>query len=182
MTNPTLETLKTRRSCRKYLSKQITDEELNTVLEAGTYAPSARGKQSAKIVVVQDTATKEKISRMNAEIMRSYGGSTYTDTNGDPMYGAPTFVIVFAESNNKNGIQDASLVMGNMMLAAFSIGLGSCWINRAMEEFKTPEGKELLKKWGLGTNWTGVGHCILGYPAEKPAAPKPRKADYIIRV
>ena len=175
MQNAILDVLKNRRSCRSYLPKQITEEELQAVLEAGTYAPTAKGSQSPKIVVIQDSPTKDIIRRMNAEIM---------GTEADTLYGAPTYVLVLADGDNKNGVQDASLVMGNLMNAAFSIGLGSCWINRAKEEMARPEGQELLKKWGLTGNWVGVGICILGYPnPEKPYKPAaPRKADYILRV
>ena len=119
MTNETLETIKSRRSCRAYKPEQITDEELNAVLEAGTYAASAMGRQSAKIVVVQDAATRAQLTRMNAAVMGK-------DT--DPMYGAPTILVVLADAGSKNAVQDGSLVMGNLMLAAASLGLGSCWV------------------------------------------------------
>ena len=152
MTNETLETIKSRRSCRAYKPEQITDEELNAVLEAGTYAASAMGRQSAKIVVVQDAATRAQLTRMNAAVMGK-------DT--DPMYGAPTILVVLADAHAANAVPDGSLVMGNLMLAAASLGLGSCWINRAKEEFETEEGKALLKKWGIEGDYIGVGHCIL---------------------
>ena len=171
MTNETLETIKSRRSCRAYKPEQITDEELNAVLEAGTYAASAMGRQSAKIVVVQDAATRAQLTRMNAAVMGK-------DT--DPMYGAPTILVVLADANARCGVQDGSLVMGNLMNAAAAIGLGSCWINRAKEEFETEEGKALLKKWGIEGDYIGVGHCILGYPAEEPRPAAPRKPDYIV--
>lgn len=174
MTNETLETLKNRRSCRAYKPDQITEEELSAVLEAGTYAASARGLQSAKIVVVQDPETRAQLTRMNAAVMGREGS--------DPMYGAPTILIVLADAHNSNAVADGSLVMGNLMLAAASLGLGSCWINRAKEEFDSEEGKALLKKWGIEGDWIGVGHCILGYPAKELPAPAPRKPDYIVRV
>ena len=173
MANETLETIKKRRSCRAYKPEQITDEELNAVLEAGTYAASAMGRQSAKIVVVQDAAARAQLTRMNAAVM---------GTNNDPMYAAPTILVVLADANSKNAVQDGSLVMGNLMLAAASLGLGSCWINRAREEFDSAEGKALLKKWGIEGDWIGVGHCILGYPAAAPKPAAPRKPDYIVRV
>ena len=173
MANETLETIKKRRSCRAYKPEQITDEELNAVLEAGTYAASAMGRQSAKIVVVQDAATRAQLTRMNAAVM---------GTNNDPMYAAPTILVVLADANSKNAVQDGSLVMGNLMLAAASLGLGSCWINRAKEEFESEEGKALLKKWGIEGEWIGVGHCILGYPAGDPQPAAPRKSDYILKV
>ena len=173
MTNETLQTIKNRRSCRAYKPEQITDEELNAVLEAGTYAASGKGLQSAKIVVVQDAATRAQLTRMNAAVMGK-------DTN--PMYAAPTILVVLADAHAANAVPDGSLVMGNLMLAAASLGLGSCWINRAREEFETDEGKALLKKWGIEGDWIGIGHCILGYPAAQPKPAAPRKPDYIVRV
>ena len=160
MTNETLETIKSRRSCRAYKPEQITDEELNAVLEAGTYAASAMGRQSAKIVVVQDAATRAQLTRMNAAVMGK-------DTA--PMYGAPTILVVLADANARCGVQD-------------SLGLGSCWINRAKEEFESDEGKALLRQWGIEGDWVGVGHCILGYPAADPKPAAPRKPDYIVKV
>ena len=108
MTNETIQTIRSRRSCRAYKPEQITNEELEAVLGAGTYAASAMGKQSAKIVVVQDAAAREKLSRMNAAIMGK---------DCDPMYGAPTILVVLADANAKCAVQDGSLVMGNLMLA-----------------------------------------------------------------
>ena len=173
MTNETLNTLKTRRSCRKYLPQQITDAELEAVLEAGVWAPTAMNRQSPIIVVVQDEETRALLSRMNAAIM---------GTGQDPMYGAPTILVVLADANSRCAVQDGSLVLGNLMNAAASIGLGSCWINRAKEEFESEEGKALLRKWGIEGEWIGVGHCILGYPDGPLPAPKPRKEGYVVRV
>ena len=173
MTNETLQTIRSRRSCRAYEPRQITDAELDAVLEAGTYAASAMGRQSAKIVVVQDAATREKLSRMNAAIMGK---------DCDPMYGAPTILVVLADAHANCAVQDGSLVMGNLMNAAAAIGLGSCWINRAKEEFETEEGKALLRQWGIEGDWVGIGHCILGYPAADPKPAAPRKPDYIVKV
>ena len=173
MTNETLHTLETRRSCRAYKPQQITEEELAAVLRAGTYAPSGKNRQSARIVVVQDAAARARLTRMNAAVMGS---------DKDPMYGAPTILLVVADAHNPNAVADGSLVMGNLMNAAASLGLGSCWINRAKEELETEEGKALLKQWGLEGEYIGVGHCILGYPAEEPKPAAPRKADYIVRV
>ena len=173
MTNETLHTLETRRSCRAYKPQQITEEELAAVLRAGTYAPSGKNRQSARIVVVQDAAARAKLTRINAAVMGS---------DKDPMYGAPTILLVVADAHNPNAVADGSLVMGNLMNAAASLGLGSCWINRAKEELETEEGKALLKQWGLEGEYIGVGHCILGYPAEEPKPAAPRKAGYIVRV
>lgn len=138
--NETLKVLKERRSVRKYKAEQIRDEELNAILEAGTWAPSAKGLQTSVMVVVQDPETIAWMSKLNAEIQGNPGT--------DPFYGAPTVVVVLGDGEKLNWLQDGSLVMGNLMTAAAALGLGSCWINRAMELFDRPEGKELLKKWG----------------------------------
>ena len=151
------------------MDKQISDEELMAVLEAGKYAPSAMNRQSSVMVVLQDKEDIETLSKMNASIM---------NTDSDPFYGAPTVVIVLGDRNNRNAVQDGSLVMGNLMNAAAAIGLGSCWINRAYEEFESEEGKAMLRKWGVEGDWRGIGHCILGYPVSvKEAAP--RKNDFV---
>lgn len=170
--NETLKTLKERRSIRKYKKDQISEEQLNQILEAGTYAPTGVGKQSPIMVVVQDEETIKEISKINAEIM---------ETNTDPFYGAPTVVIVFADKDVWTHVEDGSLVMGNLMNAAHAVGVDSCWIHRAKEVFETPKGKELLKKWGIEGNYVGIGNCILGYrDCEYPEA-KARKESYIVR-
>ena len=172
--NETLRVLKERRSVRRYKAEQITEAELNAVLEAGTWAPSAKGLQTSVLVVVQDPETIAYMSRLNAEIQGNPGT--------DPFYGAPTVVVVLGDGEKLNWLQDGSLVMGNLMNAAAALGLGSCWINRAMELFDRPEGKELLKKWGLPETYRGVGNCILGYVDGELPAPKPRKDGSIVRV
>lgn len=172
--NETLRVLKERRSVRRYKAEQITEAELNAVLEAGTWAPSAKGLQTSVLVVVQDPETIAYMSRLNAEIQGNPGT--------DPFYGAPTVVVVLGDGEKLNWLQDGSLVMGNLMNAAAALGLGSCWINRAMELFDRPEGKELLKKWGLPETYRGVGNCILGYVEGDLPAPKPRKDGWIHRV
>ena len=173
MTNQVLEALKNRRSIRKYKIEQIKDEELNAVLEAGTYAPTGTGTQSPLMVVVQDKGTIARLSKMNAAFT--------ADPDGDPFYGAPTVVIVLADSTNRNGFADGCLVMGNLMNAAYSIGLGSCWINRAREMFDTAEGRKMLRGWGVEDKYVGVGSCILGYADCPHPEAKPRKEGYVIR-
>lgn len=175
----TIEVLKNRRSIRKFKPEQIKDSELNKILEAGTYAPSGMGRQSAKIVVVQNPEIRAKLARLNS----SFLWSDDTEEKHDPFYGAPTIIIVLADKNIKTYIEDGSLVLGNLMNAAYSIGIGSCWIHRAKEEFESEEGKALLKDWGIPENYVGIGHCILGYPYDDTViTPKPRKSDYILYV
>ena len=168
--NEAMKNLLTRRSVRKYKPEQITDEELRAVLEAGTYAPTARGTQSPLIVAVQNAEDIALMSRLNAAV---WGRADF-----DPFFGAPTVVVVFAQAGNVNGVQDASLVMGNLLNAAHALGLGSCWINRAREVFEMPEGRAMLEKWGVEGDWVGVGNCILGYADGPEPKPAPRRPDY----
>lgn len=164
-----------RRSCRAYQPEQIKPEELDAVLQAGTWAPTGMNRQSPVIVAVQDKENRDRLSAINAAIMGS---------NGDPFYGAPTVLVVLADRSAHTYVEDGSLVLGDLLLAASSIGLGSCWIHRAKETFETEEGKELLRKWGLDPDkYVGVGNCILGYPAPGGIkAATPRKADYVVKV
>ena len=170
MENEIIRSLLERRSCRSYKPEQISDDELQTVLEAGKYAPSARGRQSAKMVVLQNKDDISALSKMNAKIM---------GVDKDPFYGAPTVVIVLADRNIPTCVEDGSLVLGNLMNAAHALGLGTCWIHRAKEVFDSEEGKALLKEWGIEGDYEGIGNCIIGYPAQEAPQPKPRKADYI---
>ena len=171
MENPIITALKTRRSIRRYKPEQITDEELKTVLEAGTWAPTGMGYQDPWIIAIQNPALMERISRMNREI---WGRDI------DPFYGAPTYVLVFGSDPQKwaNSVYDGALVLGNMMNAAHAIGLGSCWINREREMFSSEEGKVFMKELGLPEGLVGIGALALGYPASFPPTVKPRKENY----
>ena len=171
MDNEVLKALHERRSVRKYKQEQITDEELLTVLEAGTYAPTGMGYQDPWIVAVQNPEIITQLVRMNAEVM---------GVTSNPYYDAPTIVLVFGSNPDewRNAVQDGSLVLGNMMLAAHSIGLGSCWINREREMFSTDEGKEIMKRLGLPEGLVGIGALSLGYPSAPPRPAKPRKENY----
>lgn len=173
MENEVLKALVERRSCRKYKPQQIKPEELDAILKAGTYAPTGCGKQSPKIVVVQNPEVIAKISKWNADIL---------GVKSDPFYGAPTLLIVLAKADAPTAELDGAAVITTLMVAAHSLGVASCWINRAKEEFATDEGKALLKQWGIEGDYIGVGHCILGYAAAPNGKPAPRKADYIVTV
>lgn len=173
MKHEALETLKSRRSCRKYLPEQITEAELNAVLEAGTYAPTGMGSQSPVIVAVQNMETRNILSQMNAKIM---------GVDFDPFYGAPTILVVLASKSSMTYLNDGTCVLANLLNAAHAVGLGSCWIHRAKEEFESEEGKALLKSWGLAGDLEGIGHCALGYPDGELPNPAPRKDNYIVRI
>lgn len=174
--NETIKNLITRRSIRKFKIEQIKDEELKQILKAGTYAPTGMGMQSPKIIVIQNKEIRDKLSKLNASFLWNKSSTEHSD----PFYGAPTVLIVLANKNIKTYIEDGSLVLGNLMNAAHSIGLGSCWIHRAKEEFESPEGKTLLASWGISDEYVGIGHCILGYIADDYVCEaKDRKNDYI---
>lgn len=162
----TLESIKTRRSIRKYKSDPVPQELLNKIIDAGLYAPSGMGRQATIILSVANKEVRDQLSKLNARIMG-------TDT--DPFYGAPAVLIVLAKKDCPTGIYDGSLVMQNLMLAAHELGLGSCWIHRAKEEFELPEGKELLKSLGIEDEYEGIGHCIIGYADGDAPSPAERK-------
>ena len=170
--NESIQTLLNRRSVRKYKPEQVSDELLDVVLNAGQYAPSGINTQNSILVAVRDKETRDQLSRMNAAVMGS---------SNDPFYGAPCVVVVLCDTARYTWVEDGSLVLGNLMNAAHAVGLGSCWIHRAMEMFDSEEGKALLRKWGLPETLRGVGNCILGYPDEVPAD-KPRKEGRIVKV
>ncbi|MBR3766738.1 MAG: nitroreductase [Clostridia bacterium] len=162
-----------RRSIRKYKNTAVPEELLDKILEAGTFAPTGMNRQTPVMVAVRDRETRDFLERENAKVMGN--------ESGKPFYGAPVVIVVFYNPEVYTSFEDGCLVMGNLMNAAYAVGLGSCWIHRAKEVFETPEGKELMKKWGVPENFIGVGNCIIGYADEEPA-PRPRKDGYIIKV
>lgn len=170
--NETIKTLLRRRACRAYKERQITGEELNVILEAGTYAPTGMGRQSPLIVAVQDPETLKKVERLNAAVMGH--------PESHPFYGAPTVVIVFGDPSLPFGIADGNLVIGNLLNAACAAGVDSCYIWRAKESFESGEGRALKAAWGIPEGYEGVGNVILGYGKPEGIRPAPqRKADYI---
>jgi len=170
--NETLKVLETRRSCRKFKPDRVNDEELKAIIKAGTYAATGMGKQSPIIIAVTDKALRDEISAENRRI----GG---WDEGFDPFYGAPVILIVLADKEVPTHVYDGSLVIGNLMNAAESLGVASIWIHRAKEEFESDFGKNILKKLGIEGDYEGIGHCALGYAAEPAKDPVPRKADYV---
>ncbi len=171
--NETLKTLMERRSCRSYKSDPVPAEILDQILEAGTFAATDMGKQSPIMIAVTDQKVRDRLSRMNADVMGA---------NNDPFYGAPTVIVVLADKAVPTYLYDGSLVMGNLMNAAHSLGIASCWIHRAKEEFDSKEGKAILKELGIEGDYEGIGHCILGYAARENPKAAPRKDHYIYRI
>ena len=170
--NTTMQDLLTRRSIRSYTDQVPPREVIEEICEAGTYAPTGMGRQSPLIAAVQNPADYAELERLNGWVMGQ--------ENGHPFYGAPTIVLVFGSDPAEwaNSVPDGSLVLGNMMLAAHAVGLGSCWINREREMFATPEGKALMRELGLPDGLIGIGALALGYPASFPPTVKPRKENY----
>ena len=173
MGNAIIEAMKSRRSCRAFKPDPVPRDLVEQVAEAGLWAASGMGRQSAKIVAITDKALRDRIAEQNRKI----GG---WPEGFDPFYGAPVILAVIADKNAFTGVYDGSLVMGNLMLAAHSLGLASIWIHRAKEEFESEEGKALLKSLGIEGDWVGVGHCALGYAAAPLPAGAPRKPGRIV--
>lgn len=170
-----IEKMKSRRSIRKYKSDMVPQEILDQIIEAGLYAPSAMGSQNTIIIQVTDKEKRDEISKMNCKI----GG---WDEGFDPFYGAPAILIVLTKKDWKNRVYDGSLVMGNLMLAAHELGVGSCWIHRAKEEFETEWGRKFLKDLGIEEEYEGIGHCALGYADGEYPEAKPIKENRVFYV
>lgn len=171
--NAELQALKERRSVRKYKADMVPQELIDQVIDAGLYAASGHGTQEVIIVAVTNKEVRDKLAQMNREIL---------GTSIDSFYGVPVVLVVLGPKSNKLTPYDGSLVMGNLMQAAHAVGLGSCWINRAKEEFASEEGKQLLKEWGIEGEYEGVGHCILGYADGPVPQAAPRKANRVFYV
>lgn len=170
--NAVIENMMQRRSCRCFDPEKMPSEEvINQIAEAGTWAPTGMGMQSPVIIAVTNKQLRDKICRMNAEVLGS---------SSDPFYEAPAMLIVLADRNRPTYLYDGSIVMQNLMLAAHSLGVDTCWIHRAKEEFDSAEGKEILRELGISGNYEGIGHCALGYATAPLQQPKPRKDGYVV--
>lgn len=169
--NETLKVLETRRSCRNFdREKMVPEEDIQAIVKAGTYAATGMGRQSPIIIAVTNQELRDKLSAENAKIMG-------TDT--DPFYGAPVILIVLADKSVPTYMYDGSLVMGNLMNAAESLGINSIWIHRAKEEFESNFGKKILADLGIKGDYEGIGHCAIGYAQAPVNAPAKRKDDYV---
>ncbi len=169
--NPVIKSLCQRKSCRSFKPQHISKEEMDTIIEAGLNAPSGLNMQTQILVAVSDDQTVSILSKLNADI---------TNRPTDPFYGAKDVIIVLVKKEGTYKY-DGPITMGNMLNAAWSMGIGSCWIHRAKEVFEGEDGKALLKKWGITDDVEGVGFCILGYPdQEKPKTEiKPNRVYYV---
>lgn len=169
----TINDILTRRSVKKYKSAPVPQEIIDKIINAGLYAANGMGAQSPIIIQVTNKEMRDKLSKMNADVMGA---------NTDPFYGAPAVLVVLADKNRPTAVYDGSLVMGNLMLAAHALEIGSCWIHRAKEEFESEEGKEILKSLGIEGEYVGIGHCILGYADEEPKPAAERKPGRVFKI
>ena len=172
--NEVIRAMLERRSIRKFKKEVPKKEDLEQIIEAGLYAANGMGRQAAIVVAVTNREIIEKLSKVNAEIWGKEGI--------DPFYGAPAILIVLAEKDWRNAAYDGSLVMGNLMLAAHSLGLGSIWINRAKQEFEMEEWKAWLKSIGVEAEWEGIGHCAVGFIDGDAPKAAPRKTNRVFWV
>ena len=173
--NEIIENMKTRRSIRKFKSDALPQDVLDRILEAGTYAPTGMAAQSPVIIAVTNKELRDKLSAMNAKIMGK-------PEDFDPFYNAPVVLVVLADKSRPTHVYDGSLVMGNLMLAAHSEGIGSCWIHRAKETFESEEVKNILKELGITGDYEGIGNCVLGYADGDEPKAHPIKDNYVYYV
>ena len=173
--NEVIKAMKERRSIRRFKPGMPEKEKIQEILDAGLYAASGRGRQAVVTVAITNKTLRDKLSEVNRKI----GG---WQEGFDPFYGAPVILVVLADKSCPTYLYDGSLVMGNLMLAAHSLGLGSIWIHRAKEEFELPEYKQLLRDLGLSGNYEGIGHCAIGFIDGEIPAPAERKPNRILTV
>ena len=179
-----LEAIKNRRSIRKYQARQIPREDLEKIIEAGTYASNAGGGQRSMIVGIRNAELVEKLGRMNmahfdrSRLIGSFVSKEQPSVIDDPaiksgFYGAPALCIVFAERNFLFGIPDAFCCAETMLMEAYDLGISSCIVSRAEETFDNEIGEAFLEEWGVPDNYIArcfvtLGYCEGEYPVSKP--------------
>ena len=173
--NEVIRAMKERRSIRKFKPEMPPKAALDEIIDAGLYAACGMGTQAAIIVAVTQKELRDRLAADNARI----GG---WKEGFDPFYGAPVILIVLAAKERITRVCDGSLVLGNLMLAAHSLGLGSIWIHRAREEFEMPAYRKLLADLGVEGEWEGIGHCAVGFIEGDPPPAAPRKPGRVFRV
>lgn len=180
------ELMKRRRSIRKYQDRQISRTDLETIIEAGTYAPNAGGGQRSMIVGIHDAALAEKIGKMNlarfdrSKLAGSYVSKEQPSAIDDPtirngFYGAPAVCVVFAQRNFLYSVPDAFCCAENMALMAAELGISSCIVARGEETFGSEVGAALLRQWGVPENYIARCFVILGYADGDYPGVKPRR-------
>ena len=193
--NELMKTILHRRAIRGFADRQIEEEALEQILQAGLYAPSAGGRQGPIMAVCQDKQVNERLGRTNRAnawprmaTATSYVSREQPSIADDPniknaFYDAPTVITLFGPRNFLFAAEDCAVAAENMMLAADALGVGSCYIGQGWTAFADPYGQEILKQWGIRTGYYAVMQLLLGYPREGDAhpAPKPRKQGRVLR-
>jgi nitroreductase len=183
-----LETIKNRRAIRRYKADQITDEELNKILEAGIYAPSAGGGQRPVIVALQNRDLSAELGRINAAAMKrtkaGHVSSEQPSIIDDPslpsgFYGAPTVCVIFSRENYIYSMADSFCCAENMILEAADLNVASAIIGRAEQTFDTELGRKLMKEWDIPEDYIARCFVILGYIDGPYPSVKPRKEGRI---
>ena len=181
MNNQVLDNMKARRSCRAFSSQMPERALLEKICEAGTWAPTGHGKQSPLMVAITNKSLRDRLSAMNARIWNELtiarGGVAHEGI--DPFYGAPVVLLVLADRSVPTYLYDGCAVLTNMANAAEAVGLASCWIHRAKQEFDSEEGKQILKELEIEGDYEGIDHLVVGYPSKPIPSPLPRKTNYI---
>ena len=163
-----LECILSRRSVRNYLDKEVSDKDIETILEAAKFAPSAMNNQGWHYSLVTN---KDWLAKMSKII-----GETFSNPNYNVTYHAPLLIIVSHKDGNLIYDHDGSCALENIFLSARALGLGSCWINQLGEPilYKNPKFMELLKEAGVPEGYRVIGSAAIGYTNEFPLA-KERK-------
>lgn len=180
--NETIKTILNRRSYRAYKPEQIKDADLQSILEAGRFAPSGMNNQPWHFSVIQKKDLLERINGAVKEGMLQSGNPQMAERAKDGsfsvFYHAPTLIIVSADPKVATPQFDSALAMGNMFLAAASLGVGSCWIHAISVTFNNESAKGILKELAVPDGYVIYSSGAFGYPAMEAQA-SPRKEGTI---
>lgn len=171
--NAVLENILSRRSCRAYRAKQLSEEQLADILQAGAWAPSGMNRQPWQFTVIQEP---ENLERLNRTVQGAGGAAGRASF----FYGAPTLVAVSAPEAISTANADCALALGNMMLEAHAIGVASCWINGVTGAWESPEVQTLMRELGVPADHRVWGCAALGFAAG-PFKEVPRKNIVVLR-
>lgn len=184
-----------RRTIRRFLPDRLEGAALDIVLNAAIHAPSAGGRQGPILVACEDAELNGRLGRINraASRERVSEGARFVSREqpsilDDPsltsgFYDAPCVVTFFAPDDFLFSELDVACAAENLMLAAHSLGIGSCFVGRARETFESEFGRVTAAEWGIPEGYRAFAHVVMGYPATDTApAAKPRKAGRLIRI
>ena len=178
--NETLTTILKRRSIRQYQPDQIKEEELQSILEAGKFAPSGMGCQAWHFTAVQNPDALKLINRFAREFMLHCGNPELEEKakpeDFSALYNAPTLIIISGEEKTRTSQYNCAFALSNMFLAAKSLGIGSCFIFAAGASLNdNEEGKAVMKALGVPDGYRVYAAGAFGYPAGELPEAAPRK-------